>query len=204
MPSKKANINGGISPVATEYATALYELAREGGIAHAVQGELAGIADLLASEPKLAVLFAHRTIDTKRRGDSIRGVFHGGVSQLTLNFLLLLNDKGRLDQLAGIAAAFDRMVKHEAGEIDVEVHSAKPLDARALTHVADRVSAALGRKALLHPHVDESLIGGLRIRVGDRLIDGSIRSRLRRLTSELIDAGHEQIKTRAASIIEQG
>lgn len=201
MPSKK--LNGGLTnPVAENYAAALFNLARQQDSPAAVNAELNQIAHLVADNDKLAALFEHRTIDAKRRSASIRTLFEGRVSDLTLRFLLLLNNKGRLDQTVPIAVALDKRVKHMAGEIDVEVHSARPLDAAQLTRVGDRITTAIGRKALIEPHVDESLIGGLRVRVGDKLIDGSVRAQLRNLARDLQTAGHEQVKARSADLLE--
>lgn len=201
MPSKK--LNGGLTnPIAENYATALFNLATQAGTPNVVNAELTQLAELVEDNDQLAALFAHRTLDPKRRGESIRKLFEGRISDLALRFVLLLNDKGRLDQIAAIAVAFDSRTKHAAGEIDIEVHSARPLDAAQLTNVGDRITRAIGRKALVDSHVDESLIGGLRVRVGDKLIDGSVRAQLRKLARDLQTAGHEQVKSRSADLLE--
>lgn len=188
-------------PVSESYARALFELAVEQNVLDATGDELRQFVGLMDSNRDLDSLFSHQTIDTGRRSQTIEKLFKGRVSQRTHNFLLLLNRKGRLGSLRAIAAAFDRMAKEKRGEIDVDVHTARPLTPAQLDKVAARVSAAIGKRAIVHPHVDGSLIGGLRVRIGDKLIDASVAAQLRRLARQLEEKGHDRVRRNAGRLL---
>lgn len=187
--------------VAESYARAMFELAVEAGSMDTIGAELGQLAGLLEEHPDLAALFAHQAMDTKRRAATIEKLFKGRLSPHVLNLLLVLNRKGRLGQLAGIARAFDAMAKTKRGEVDVEVHTAKPLDADQLDQVAARISKSIGKKALVIQKVNAALIGGLKIRIGDQLIDGSVATQLRRMARQLDEKGHEHVRTSAARLL---
>jgi F-type H+-transporting ATPase subunit delta len=180
-----------VSVVADTYARALFDLAREAGSADAVRDELRQIALLAADTPGLASLFEHRLIDTARRAQTIRSLFASRVQDVTLRFLLVLNDRRRLDELPGIAYGFDKLLKAERGEVDVEVTTARPLTDAQIKQVRDQLTVSLGKTAIVHPATDAALIGGLRIRIGDRVIDASVARQLRVLSQQLIAGSHE-------------
>ena len=181
-------------PISDEYAKALFELAEQHNALSAIGEELNAVADLVEQQKDLAALFAHPTIDRQERSGSIEKLFRGRVSPTTLNFLLVLNRKGRLSSIRAVRAAFDKLAKASRGEVDVEVYTARPLSGAQLDAVAARLSKQLGKKAVLHPHIDPSLIGGLRIRVGDRLIDASVAAQLRKLARQIDTTGHEAVR----------
>ncbi|QNN23435.1 ATP synthase F1 subunit delta [Planctomycetales bacterium ZRK34] len=190
--------------VADTYARALFDLALKQDALAEVADELADLSRLLEAEPDLAGFFAHRTIAVDRRAASIDAIFSGRISDLTRRFLQVLNHNGRLGALRSIVAAFDQLLKTHRGEIDVEVHTARPLDAGQLDSVAKRIGEALGKTAVIKPRVDESLIGGLRIRLGDRLIDASVRSQLQSIKQQLAQRGNELIRSHAANLLQEG
>lgn len=190
--------------IAEVYARALFELSLEQGTLAEIGEELRGLSDLLTVDVDLAAFFAHRTIAADRRAASIRRIFEGRLSDLTLRFMLVLNRNGRLAVLARVADAFDKLIKDHRGEIDVEVHTARALDAAQLDRVRDKVSAALGKTAVLHTRIDEHLIGGLKLRVGDKLIDASVRSQLQRIKQQLAQRGRELIRSNAARLLQEG
>jgi F-type H+-transporting ATPase subunit delta len=187
--------NHSVGPVAENYAQAAFDLAQDAAKTDAVLADLAGLADLLRDQPDLAALFAHPTIESDRRAATIRRLFEGKIEDLTLRLVLLLNRKHRLTEIPAIAYAFDQLNKTSRGEVDVEVASARPLTDEQRRQIADRLTAVLGQKAIVHPAVDAALIGGLKIRVGDRLIDGSVVNRLRRLSHRMSEDGHDKLRT---------
>lgn len=180
--------------VAESYARALFELAEQAAALDETADELRQIVSVLDANPTLRAVFDHPLINSQRRAETIRKLFEGRVSGLVYRFLQVLNAKGRLDQLAGVNIAFEQRLKDKRGEVDVEVHTARALDTAATLRVADRITAAIGKKAVLHPHVEPKLIGGLRVRVGDRLIDGSVATRLKRMRERMIVRGHDRLR----------
>lgn len=179
------------------YAQALANLAEQGGQLDAVADELAQIAALLREQPSLHKLLSSPLIGATDRRGTIDRLFKGRVSDVLCRFLQVIARKGRIAQLGGIAAAFDTLVKAKRGIIDVDAYVAAPLDDTARQRVADGIGAALGKTVQLQQHVDDSLIGGLRVRVGDQLIDASVATQLRLIREKLIAAG--RVKARAAA-----
>ena len=100
-------------------------------------------------------------------------------------FLWYLVEHRRMDLIGGIAEAFQAMVDQRAGKVRVEVSSAKPLDQATGTRLSKALSEALGKTVIMKPRVDESLIAGLSLKVGDLLVDGSLKTQLNSLREAL-------------------
>ncbi len=189
--------------VARTYAQSLFDLSEQAGSTNAIVEEMTELIELMTEQPDLATLMRSQSIAASRRAESLKRLFEGNVSDLLYRFLQVLNRKGRLDRLPAIAVAFGQLVKEKHGEVDVELYTAAALTEQQIDRMTDRISQAIGRTALLHPHVDEHLIGGLKIQLGDRLIDGSVATQLRKLSSQMAAAGREAARQRAAELIDE-
>jgi F-type H+-transporting ATPase subunit delta len=108
------------------------------------------------------------------------------VSPLVGSFLRLLLAKGKLGQLGAVAAAFQELMDRRQGKVKVEVTVTRQLGPQELELVRQRISTAIQKEALIKQHVDESIIGGIIIRVGDKLIDGSVKSQLQSIEKRLL------------------
>ena len=177
------------------YARALFELCTETGALSDVADEMAQLAQLIEADLNLAALFAHRGIAADRRSETLEKIFKGRVHQTTYHFLGVLNAKGRLGYFSAIQASFERILKEARGEVDVDVYSAAPLNSEQARSVSQRIGAAIGKTAVVKPHVDPDLIGGLKIRIGDRLIDASVASQLRRMRRDILRRGADAART---------
>ena len=111
-----------------------------------------------------------------------------GISPLAMNLALLLVAKKRLGIVEELVAEYGRLVDEHRGIAHAKVATAIPLDEKDKSSVDDRLSDALGKEILLVTQVDPSIIGGLTVRVGDKLIDGSTKSRLQALRKSLVEA----------------
>ena len=176
------------SPLANAYATSLLELALERNIAEPIGQELRDIRQVIQETPQFRAFLANPGISEAERGDLIRRTFEGRINPLLLNFLNVLNNKGRLGSLAPIAEAYDDLLDEKLGKVEVDVTVAQKLAPEQLEQVRQRVSQALGKDAVVHQYVDESIIGGLILRVQDKLIDASVRSQLRAIREKLLAA----------------
>ncbi len=116
---------------------------------------------------------------------------------MTYKVLGVLNEKGRLGLLGEISRAFDLLLDEKWNKVDVDVYVAQPLEGWQFDQVRQRVSDALGKEAIIHQHVDESIIGGLVLKVKDKLIDVSVKSQLSAIRTKLL-AGRQRA-VRAAS-----
>ena len=183
------NLTAGV--VAETYANALFELAEERNVLDEVGDELNQIAQLLNANADLRAVFDHPLIKKERLSNTLRNLFEGRISDTTYHFLIILNDKARLDQVVNVQIAFDQLAKQKRGEVDVELQTARELDAAQLQQVGDRISQAIGHTAILKPKTNPSLIGGMKIRVGDKLIDASLATQLYRMKDDIIAKAHE-------------
>lgn len=175
------------STVEKAYAEGLYRAAKKAGAAPAVAGELASLAAAF-SEKRLKAFLATPSIPAAAKREALKKALSGKVSPLTLNFLRLLVDKRRQSALAGIYREFQKLLDADQGLVRGELVQAagdETLAGRAET----ALSAHLGKSVRLERKVDPHLIGGAVIRIGDLLLDGSFRSKLKALRGRMLAAG---------------
>lgn len=193
--------------IAKVYAKSLYELADDAGGRDKIvelAEELEQICELARGDRTFREFLASPIINTKARGEAIRRIFHGRITDLALRFLLVLNNKARLRRLESISAAFDQLVHEALGRIEVDIYTPGPLGPEQLDTIKQRIQAALGKDPVLYSYTDAAMIGGVRLRIGDQLIDGSVASRLRRLRQHLLTSGSSAVRQRLDRIIEEG
>ena len=176
------------SPTAVTYARSLLELAQEGKLADPIGKDLAGIAEVLRTNPTFAAFLKDPGIGREERTRVIDQVLKPKVSPLLANFLGVVHAHGRLGLLEQIASAYNDLLDEAAGKIEVDVTTAQRLSADELEQVRQKVSGALKKDAIVHQYVDESIIGGLVLRVEDKLIDASVRSQLELMKRQLLAA----------------
>ena len=203
MPQK----TGQVDAVAQVYARSLFELAYEAGGLPVIETsslELEEIAGLMDGDARFGEFMRSIVIPVERKRETLRQIFgEDRVSDLVLRFLLVLNDKERLGHLPEIAQAFRDLYWDMIGRIDVEATTAKPLEDAESQRVIELIRNAIGKEAVLRNKVDESMIGGLRLRIGDRLIDASVATRLARMRESLTKTGSETARARFESMIEE-
>ncbi|MEZ6191228.1 MAG: ATP synthase F1 subunit delta [Phycisphaerales bacterium] len=180
--------------VSRVYAQALIDLAQADGAVDALAGEAVELLSLLGREPDLKSLLSSRALSTAQRSALVEKLFKGKVSDVLYRFLQVVNRKDRLGSLEGILGAYGVLVADAKGELDVDVFVAQALTDEAGRGVADSIGQAVGKRVHLHQHVDPELIGGLKVRVGDRLIDGSVATQLKIMKRKLVEAGREQAR----------
>jgi F-type H+-transporting ATPase subunit delta len=193
--------------LAQVYARSLFELADEAGgrdkIVEVAQ-ELEQTCELARGDRTFAGFLASPIINRAKRGAALRRIFHGNVTDLVLRFLLVLNDRGRLRHLETIDDAFDQLVHEAFDRVEVDVFTPGPLDRGQIDALKQRIGAALGKEPVLYAYTDRTMIGGLKLRIGDQLVDGSVSSRLRRLQQSLLRGGGTAMRDRVERVIEEG
>lgn len=192
--------------LARTYAQALFDLTKAAGGASATEqtlGELEDILELARTEPKFGEFLASLILPAKSRAASIQKVFRGKASDLTVNFLLVLNDKDRLSHLPSIVAAFEQIVQESFGRVEVDVYTATPIDQQQVSDIRSRLQSVLKREPVVHTYVDPSLLGGLRLQIGDQLIDASVATRLRRMRDRLGGTGAAHIRANADKLVSE-
>jgi F-type H+-transporting ATPase subunit delta len=178
------------SPTAITYAQALLELASEEtdtpGSAEIIGVELADLRKMLLDEPMAIALLSDPAISHDERDNLLDRVFGGRSSPLLVKFLHVLNEKGRLNLLSSIAGVYQDLLEKQQGKVEVDVTVAHRLDEQAFQSVRQRVGTALKRDVVLHQYVDEGILGGLVLRVGDKLIDGSVKAQLAAMREKIL------------------
>lgn len=177
------DISSGIqASLSGRYATALFELARDGRRLDTVSADLDAVRQALADSDDLRLLANSPLIGRAAAGKAIAAVAAAiGLSDLTTQFLGVLATNGRLRELPAIMRAFKTLAAAHRGETAAEVVSAHPLDDAQLGALKDRLRRRYGREVSIDAQVDPSILGGLIVRLGSRQIDGSLRTKLNTL-----------------------
>jgi len=176
------------NPTAVAYAQALLDLAAEQHQEEAIAQELRDVRDVIAGYPAFGEYLRDPAIGLVERQATLQKAMQGRVSPLMWNFVRVLAGKGRAGLLADLSTIYDALLARRQGRVDVDVTVACELTGEQLEQVRHRVSEALGKHAVVRQHVDESIIGGVVLKVEDRVIDASVRQQLRALRERLLAA----------------
>lgn len=170
---------------AKRYAKALYEASAGRNAVEETLAEFKEAAQVLESHPDLTRVLEHPNVDTSAKVELVKSVFAGGVSPMVLNMLVLLVERKRTDIISVVYEQFVKTAGEALGRAEAVVYSPKQLTEQETALVAERFSAVTGKKIQVTNIVDESLLGGIRVRIGDMLYDGSLRGKLNRLAKTL-------------------
>ena len=173
--------------LAGRYAGALYALAEESGKIDVVVKDMNGVAELVSSNHDMRLLVESPAITWAEQTKAVTAVLEkGGADALTVKFVGTVASNGRLHALLRIISAFLAEHARRRGEVSAEVISAVEMDDARRARVEQAVSKLAGSDKLsLSMRVDPSLIGGLVVRIGSRMIDTSIRTKLNRLETAM-------------------
>jgi len=180
-------------PVARVYAQAILELAEAEGQAEGLLEELRGFEQTVAANPALTQFLSAGDVDAARRAAMIEKTIRGRASDLLVNALQVINRKGRLGSIGAIIDAYRLALEALRSRVDVEVTTAVPLSDDLRAALAGVASRYTGREAQLIERVDERLLGGLTLRIGDTKLDSSLASHLVRMRQSLEQRGERAI-----------
>lgn len=170
---------------ARRYAEAVLELARRDGSFDRWLADLR-LAAGVAGDPAVAGLLDNPSLPFAARRAVLEKLLAGRTSAQALNLALLLAKRGRVESLAAVATEFKRLLDRERNVVAATVSSAVPLEPAELEAIGARVGEMIGAQVELEARADPRLIGGVTVRIGDRLIDASVRGRLERLRDQLL------------------
>ncbi len=180
--------------VSRVYAQALLGLAEQNNDIDGIAQEVADLGALIDQNSDLKKLIASPVIADDKRRAMIQRIFEGKVSDSLYKFLQVLSRKSRLATLPGVCAAFAGLVAEKRGQIDVLATVAYEMNEETAQRVARELGESLNKTVNLQQTVDASLIGGMRLRIGDRLIDASVATRLKNAASQLASVGREKAR----------
>ena len=173
--------------IAEVYARALFEAAKEHDVLDRVHGELGEFADVLGENRDLQVFLFSPYFTSEEKKDGVARIVSDADERL-VNFLQLLAERHRMPVLFRIRRAFDDMWAEENRLLPVIVTSAVELDERLLREIGDRIEEQTGRQVELTSRVDPDVLGGLVVRVGNMVMDASVRSRLEQIRKQVTKA----------------
>jgi len=168
-----------VSGVAGRYATALFELAREAGAIDAVKADLDRFSAMIADSADLQRLVRSPVFSSEEQEKAIAAILaKAGIGGLAANFFKTVAANRRLFAIEAIIRGFDALVAAEKGEVVAEVTLAQPLsDAHAAT-LKEALDVLTGKNVKLAVEVDPSLLGGLKVKIGSKLVDASLKTKL--------------------------
>ena len=169
------------------YGEALYQIAEERGVVDEVYGELRDLEDLYRGSKELSTFLNSPKVDRGEKKDLVRKVLGPQFSDLTRQFLELLVDKNREVLIPYLAGEFKEILDDLHNRIDVDVTSAVPLPEDLQDRLKGTLSRLLDKEVLLHPKIDPGILGGIVVRVEDKIIDGSVKGRLEDLRKKLLE-----------------
>lgn len=185
--SETAGISTGI---ASRYATAVFDLAKEGQDIKTLESDVASLEAAIADSADLRTLLTSPLYNRDEQGAAITAVAKKmQLSSTTTNVLALLASKRRLFVLPHLLSVLQNKLAEERGEITAEVTTAKSLTKTQTDKLAATLKAQAGKTVIIKQTVDESIIGGLIVKMGSRMIDTSIASKLNALQNTMKEVG---------------
>jgi F-type H+-transporting ATPase subunit delta len=173
--------------IASVYARSLFEVAKENDKLDTVREQLGEFADALNGDRELQVFFFSPYFSTEEKSDGLDKAVTGAEPILE-NFLKLLIEKHRMPAVFRVRRELDSMWEHENRLLPVEVTSAIELDKKIVKEIGDRIGEQTGQKVELSSKVEPDILGGIVVRVGNTIIDASIRARLEQLRKQVARA----------------
>jgi len=172
----------GVSGLSERYAKALFELADDRKALDEVAGDLRALRTLMGESADFRRLIRSPVLSRAEQAKAVAAIAEkAGFSQLTRNFLGVVARNRRLFVLPGVISGYLSVLAVRRGEVTAEVTAAKPLTPAQAEAVNEQLRKAVGSKVAVDLRVDPSLIGGLIVKVGSRMVDASIKSKLSRL-----------------------
>ena len=173
--------------IAAVYARSLFEVARDQDKLDTVREEIGQVADALSTDQELQVFFFSPYFSSKEKIEGLRKAIEGA-DETTLNFLELLIEKHRMPVLFRVRRAFEDLWQEHNKLLPVNVTSAVELDEGTVKQIGERISQQTGRKVELSADVQPDILGGIVVRVGNQVLDASVRNRLERLRKQVAKA----------------
>ncbi|MGM8215023.1 F0F1 ATP synthase subunit delta [Bacillaceae bacterium W0354] len=176
------------SVIAKRYAKALFEIGHEKSNLDQLESELLVVNDIFKNDTQLDKFYDNPRVSTEQKKDFTRQVFKD-VSKETLNTLLLLVDKRRINLVSEIVESFIDMKNETRGIAEADVYSVRELTEEETKQIQDTFAKKLNINTLrLNNIVDPSILGGVKIRVGNKIFDGTVATQLKRLEQNLVTA----------------
>jgi F-type H+-transporting ATPase subunit delta len=188
MTQSSHTFDPGQEQIGTVYAKALVAAAEKSGQSDQVVEELEEIvSEVFDKLPQVAAALTSPRLKHEEKLLMLDKAFGGKVSTTTLNFLKVLSRHGRMGSIRATARSARKLLNESRNRVEVEVRTAAPLSNPLREAISTKLAAMLGREVVLNTTVDPELLGGVVVRVGDTLYDGSLSSKLLTMRSQAIE-----------------
>ena len=174
------------STLALTYARSLLELANEGGRTEEVANDVDALGQVLGQNRTFVEFLKDPGISHEERNGALQKIFGGKLNVLLDRLIQIMSERGRLGMLPQVLGAFETLLDEQLGKVEVDVTVAQRLGDKELEDVRRRVSKALSKDAVIHQYVDEEIIGGMILRVGDQVVDASVRRQLEAIRQRML------------------
>jgi len=171
--------------VAKRYAKALFEIAAQQQIVTEVEEQLKGLAGAIEKDGEILKFLGYPNIDNARKLAVLKDALGGKFSDAVLSTVELLVTRGRHEDIPGVYEAYTKIAGEATGQANATVYAAKPLNEGELAKIVEQFGKIVGKSIRAEQVVEPSLLGGIQVRIGDRLYDGSLSGKLARLEKSL-------------------
>ncbi|MBY0123236.1 F0F1 ATP synthase subunit delta [Bacillus sp. S/N-304-OC-R1] len=174
------------STVAKRYALALFQLAKEHQLLDQMEEELRVVKDVVNHNSELKAVLKSPKLPIEKKKEIIKGAF-ASVNTYVLNTLMILIERHREDHISDVADHFISLANDERGIAEAKVYSIRPLTEAEKNALSAAFAGKAGKQSLrIENIVDSNLLGGIKLRIGNRIFDGSLRGKLDRLERQLL------------------
>jgi F-type H+-transporting ATPase subunit delta len=194
-----------IDEIASVYAQSLLEVCDKMGgnaVAEACASELRDLAEIIRGDRKFAEFLKTPIVGNDKRKSALEKIVKGRVSDLVFRFVMVLANHGRAGRIVDVADAFDALLQERLGRVEVDMFT---VDGKAsddvIATVKARVKDAFAKDAVLHQYSDPNMIGGVKLRIGDQLIDASVATQLRNMRETVSTRGTGTIRSRLGDFL---
>ncbi|GLB59055.1 F0F1 ATP synthase subunit delta [Cytobacillus sp. NCCP-133] len=174
------------STVARRYALALFQLANEHQLLDQMEEELRAVKEVVNHNQELKIVLKSPKLPIEKKKEILKGAF-ASVNIYVLNTLMILIERHREDHISDVADHFISLANDKKGIAEAKVYSVRPLSEAEKETLSESFAAKVGKKSLrIDNIVDTNLLGGIKLRIGNRIFDGSLRGKLERLERQLL------------------
>lgn len=186
-------MKGELAAVASQYAEATLELAEAadsgqgaaGTTAQRVLEDLKAIREVFEKTEELNLVLRHPAVPAENKKALLIKTFEGKVSDITLRLLHLLADRRRVEIIEAVEEKYEELIRIRQNIVRAELFCSEPLSQADIADIKARLTEHLGKRLELQVEVDRSLLGGLVLKIGDQVIDGSLKGKLQEIEKEL-------------------
>lgn len=181
------------------YAQSLFELAEaQGGrqLLEELNDEMDQLEELRERDPQVAEFFRSLIIPGGTKVAVLKKSLEGRINPLLRNFMLLLGRKDRFSRVWQVFTAFGQLLQERFGKVEVDIHTRFALSSQELASITQTLRDAIKREPVVHAYIDETMIGGLRIQIGDKMLNASVEAQLRQMREEMNSNGAGRLRER--------